>query len=205
MGGSQFLPTYETLHKHCNCADFYVRRNEYLCIYTDPIPTPEPGSNSAQAQSCPNLEASVLPPWTLIPPTHTQATRDRPTSWTLLCSSIALHSQCIIPVINLTGSIEKRTAHFSPHGGSGPRQIRIKNVVKEPVDENDSAVMDLVSAGYTMDQSIDAVARFGTLEAALNHLEALVEEDEDVETDLIPTAFHQQFSRENSQEENMDW
>ena len=108
-------------------------------------------------------------------------------------------------MINLTGSIEKRTAHFSPHDASGPRQIRIKNVVKEPVDENDSAVMDLVSAGYTMDQSIDAVARFGTLEAALNHLEALVEEDEDVETDLIPTAFHQQFSRENSQEENMDW
>lgn len=106
---------------------------------------------------------------------------------------------------NFIGSTEKRTAHISPRGGSGPCMIRIKNVVKEPVDENDSAVMDLVSAGYSVDQSIDAVARFGTLEAALNHLETLVEEDEDVETDLFPTAFNYQLSREDSQGENMDW
>lgn len=81
--------------------------------------------------------------------------------------------------------------------------IRIERVIKEPIDENNSLVIKLMSAGYTVDQCIDAVDRCGSLEYALNYLE-LPEDDVDIEKDLIPTSSHSQFSREGANF-NMDW
>lgn len=80
----------------------------------------------------------------------------------------------------------------------------IEKAAKEAIDENNAIVADLVSAGYTLEQSIDAVDRYGTLEAALDHLG---EEDgeEDDEPEVIPSLSSRQFSRDESKDADMDW
>lgn len=76
----------------------------------------------------------------------------------------------------------------------------VEKIVKEPVDENNAAVMDLVAAGFTVEQSIDAVNKCGNLEAALTYLEGC--EVDDYETGIIPL----KFSREDSQDGfSIDW
>lgn len=94
---------------------------------------------------------------------------------------------------------------LSPHS-SAPKIVVVDMAAKETIDENNATVVDLVSAGYTVEQSIDAVDRYGTLEAALNHLE-MDEVDEEAEAGVIPVPYYdQQLSREDSQDSNnMDW
>ncbi len=81
---------------------------------------------------------------------------------------------------------------------AAPRIIRIERIAKEPVDESHPAVIELVKAGYSEKQSVEAVAMYGTLEAAMDHMaDTSDEEDEEDEPDLIPSA-RRQFSREDS-------
>ena len=86
----------------------------------------------------------------------------------------------------------------SPQASSGPRIIMIEKTAEETVDENNPIVLDLVSAGYTVEQSIDAVEKYRTLEAALNYLETGGEVEEEGEPDVISVLQHQQISREDS-------
>ena len=78
----------------------------------------------------------------------------------------------------------------------------IEKAAKEAIDENNAIVADLVSAGYTLERSMDAVDRYGTLDAALEHLG---EEEEDDEPGVIPSLNSRQYSREDSKDANMDW
>lgn len=86
---------------------------------------------------------------------------------------------------------------------------RIEKGITEPVDESNSAVIELVKAGYTLEQSVEAVEKHRTLEASLEFLEKSVfdEDDEEVEVDLIPTSSSNQLTREESQPDGfkMDW
>ena len=51
---------------------------------------------------------------------------------------------------------------------------------KKTVDENHPVVVQLMSKlNYSMEQSVDAVARYGSLEGALTYLELKDTEDED--------------------------
>lgn len=74
------------------------------------------------------------------------------------------------------------------------------------MDENNSTVIDLVSAGYTVEQSIDAVDKYGTLEAALSYLEMSAEEENEgqSETTCIPLPCKRQLSGEED-DFNIDW
>lgn len=92
-------------------------------------------------------------------------------------------------------------AAFSPRASSAPKIIVIKKAAKEAIDETNAIVVDLVSAGYTVEQSIDAVDRYGTLEAALTRLEMDEEgEEEEGEAGVIPVLYRQQISREDSED-----
>lgn len=103
------------------------------------------------------------------------------------------------------------TDTFSLCAGSGfvtatsaPQIKVIEKIVKEPIDENNAVVMDLISAGYTVEQSIHAVNKCGTLETALTYLERpLLDEDiDECEAGIIPL----QLEREDSQDSlNVDW
>lgn len=64
--------------------------------------------------------------------------------------------------------------------------ITVQSEMQEPVDEDHAVVKELVSAGYPVDQSIDAVEKFDTLESAMEYLDQQVL-DEDDERDLIPS------------------
>lgn len=77
----------------------------------------------------------------------------------------------------------------------------MQSAIQEPVDENNSVVKELVAAGYSVEQSIEAVEKRETLDAALGYLEelAIEEIEEDNGRDLIPYAYKQQLSREDSQ------
>lgn len=88
-----------------------------------------------------------------------------------------------------------------------PRIIKIERIAKEPVDEKHPAVIELVKAGYSEKQSIDAIAKYGTLEAAMDHMADTSDEEDDAneEPDLIPSVTRQ-FSREDSLPDfEMNW
>lgn len=71
--------------------------------------------------------------------------------------------------------------------------IKIVKAEKKTVDENHPLVLKLKSAGYSVDQSIDAVARSGSLEEALMYLgSGPVEEDD--EDELFQISFGRQLS-----------
>ncbi len=95
-------------------------------------------------------------------------------------------------------------AAVSPRASSASQIIVIEIAVNEPIDENNSVVVDLVSAGYSVQESIDAVDKYGTLEAALSYLE--MDDDDQEENGVILTSNQRQFSREDSQDSViMDW
>lgn len=73
----------------------------------------------------------------------------------------------------------------------------MQSAIQEPVDENNSVVKDLIAAGYSEEQSIEAVERCGILDAALEYLEevAMVESEEENESEFIPST---QLSYEDS-------
>lgn len=75
--------------------------------------------------------------------------------------------------------------------------MKIKRTVRDTIDENHSVVKNLVSAGYTVEQSINAVENCGTLEGALDYL-GTVDMDEE-EGELFPSAYKPQLSNEDSQ------
>lgn len=64
--------------------------------------------------------------------------------------------------------------------------ITVESEMQEPVDENHAIVQDLLSAGYSLEQSIEAVERCETLEAAMAYLDQQIL-DEDTERDVIPS------------------
>lgn len=77
--------------------------------------------------------------------------------------------------------------------------ITVQSEMQEPVDEDHAVVKELVSAGYTVDQSINAVEKFDTLESAMEYLDQQVL-DEDDEQDLIPSRpprYNQQTSNDD--------
>lgn len=82
--------------------------------------------------------------------------------------------------------------------------------VKEPIDEKHPNVSALVEADYTVEQSIDALSKCGTLEAALDYLgtmSASEDEESDEQMDLIPSAGCQ-FSHDEDPQQNkfgLDW
>ena len=82
----------------------------------------------------------------------------------------------------------------------------IKEAIRECVDEYHSVVASLVKANYTLEESIEAVVKCGTLDAALHHLEMAAMEDHDSK-DLIPLNLEQHYSREPSREDStqVDW
>ena len=88
--------------------------------------------------------------------------------------------------------------------------IKREASIQELVDEHHPVVKDLISAGYTVQQSIEAVEKCETLDASLNYIELLAVEDDDDEEeveDLIPSYKHQ-LSREDSHPQDdfkMDW
>ena len=85
--------------------------------------------------------------------------------------------------------------------------VNIESAMQEPVDEHHSVVQDLVSAGYNVEQSIHAVEKRETLEAAMEYLDQQVVDDEDDDEHvLIPSApgFNQQSSHDED-EYKMTW
>jgi hypothetical protein len=89
---------------------------------------------------------------------------------------------------------------FTPSSRSKttPRIIKIERIAKELVDESHPDVLALVKSGYHEEQSIDAIAKYGTLEKAMDHMADTSDEEEDEEeSDLIPSTMRQ-FSREDS-------
>ena len=85
-----------------------------------------------------------------------------------------------------------------------PRIVTVEKPVQEPIDEHNSIVQDLVSAGYTVEKSVETVAKYPSLEAALEHLQVMETGEEEGEAPLIPES---QFSRQNSEAEGFkaDW
>jgi hypothetical protein len=81
----------------------------------------------------------------------------------------------------------------------------IEKATKEAVDEDHAVVVELVSAGFTVEQSIDAVDRYGTLEAALSYLEEDEEREDEDEAGVIPVPHSRQFSMEAPKSIDMDW
>ena len=68
-------------------------------------------------------------------------------------------------------------------------------------------VQDLVNAGYTLEQSIDAVDRYPTVRAAMEYLNKM-EDDEDEDEDAngaIPVVVGRLLSREDSQDDATEW
>ena len=103
------------------------------------------------------------------------------------------------------GSVSKSPLQKKPRS----RIINIETVIQEPVDENHSVVIDLLSAGYSLEESIDAVERCETndpartLESAMEYLAELPAEDG--ESDLFPST-QRHLSREDSQDDIiMEW
>lgn len=107
-------------------------------------------------------------------------------------------------------STQKTTSNqpLSPNEKVVPRIIKIERIAKELVDETHPLVIQLVEAGYRVKQSIDAIAKYRTLEAAMDHMvdtSDSEEEDDDDEPELIPSA-KKQFSRLDSVADfEMNW
>ena len=75
--------------------------------------------------------------------------------------------------------------------------VTVQSEMQGPVDDNHRAVQALVSAGYNVEQSIDAVEKYETIDAAMGYLDQQVLDDGN-EMDLIPSKprYNQQFSRD---------
>lgn len=84
--------------------------------------------------------------------------------------------------------------------------VTVESEMQEQVDENHPIVQDLVSAGYTVEQSIDGVEKYETLDATMEYLEQQVL-DEDNEADLIPSgrSYNQQSSNDALEDLKMTW
>ncbi len=101
-------------------------------------------------------------------------------------------------VCTYVGAAEINFPGLSHGSKSTPHVIRIERIAKEPVDENHPDVIALVKAGYPEKQSIEAIAKYGKLEVALDHMaDSSDDEDEEDEMELIPSTMRQ-FSREDS-------
>lgn len=76
--------------------------------------------------------------------------------------------------------------------------VTIETEMQEQVDENHPIVKELISAGYTVERSLDAVDKYETLDAAMNYLDQQ-DLDEDEEKDLIPfrPGYNQQASNDD--------
>ena len=87
-----------------------------------------------------------------------------------------------------------------------PRIIKIERIAKELVDENHPDVIKLVKAGYCEKRSMDAIARYGTLEAAMDYMADNSDEEDDAEEPDLIRSTMRQFSREDSLPEfEMNW
>jgi hypothetical protein len=75
---------------------------------------------------------------------------------------------------------------------------------KEAVNEDHAVVKELISADFTVEQSIDAVNRCGTLEPALDYLEQGKEREDKDEAGVIPVPQSHQFSMEAPKFIDMD-
>ena len=84
-----------------------------------------------------------------------------------------------------------------------PYIVTVEKPIQEPIDEHNSSVQDLVSAGYTLKKSMEAVAQYSDVQAALEHL-VMETGSEEGEPPLIPEG---QFSRQNSEAETfiVEW
>lgn len=84
--------------------------------------------------------------------------------------------------------------------------VTVESEMQEQVDENHPIVRDLVSAGYTVEQSIDGVEKYETLDATMEYLEQQVL-DGDNEADLIPSgrSYNQQSSNDALEDLKMTW
>lgn len=91
------------------------------------------------------------------------------------------------------------------HMSSSISIVTIESAMQEPVDEHHGVVQDLVSAGYDVEQSIDAVEKRETLEAAMEYLDQQVVDDDDEQV-LIPSGrgFNQQSSHDED-DYKMTW
>ena len=117
----------------------------------------------------------------------------------------------VVYILIHAGTTEKKTTKSLQSSASSnvftPRIVTVEKTIREPVDENNSIVLDLVNAGFSMDMSVDAVAKYETLEAALEHLEMMEQEGDEEEERVIPVSYKTQLSREDSHgvDVQMDW
>lgn len=97
----------------------------------------------------------------------------------------------------ITGSHETKASLMQV--SSNFEIVTVESEMQEPVDDNHSAVQALVSAGYNVELSIDAVEKYETVDAAMEYLDQQVLDD-DNEIDLIPSSrpeYNQQSSHED--------
>ena len=67
-------------------------------------------------------------------------------------------------------------------------------------------MIKLVKAGYCEKRSMDAIARYGTLEAAMDYMADNSDEEDDAEEPDLIRSTMRQFSREDSLSEfEMNW
>lgn len=97
-----------------------------------------------------------------------------------------------------SGSRENKIKRSPMVTGSASYNITtIESVMQEPIDEDHPIVQDLVSAGYSVEESIDAVERCETLEEALAYLERKAYEEDGGEAEGV-LGLSVQLSREDS-------
>jgi histone H3/H4 len=104
----------------------------------------------------------------------------------------------MVSSFSIDSAQKKVSTPSSSHGKKPIPRIPIQRIAKELVDESHPAVLALVKSGYSAKQSIDAIAKYGTLQKAMDHMADTSDEDEDEEeSDPIPSTMRQ-FSREDS-------
>lgn len=92
--------------------------------------------------------------------------------------------------------------HHSSPAAVEPSCPVIKEAIRECVDEYHSVVASLVKADYSLEDSIDAVMKCGTLEDAMHYLEMAAAEKDQDSGSLIPMSQEQHISMKPSQEDN---
>lgn len=112
----------------------------------------------------------------------------------MLFITTAVH---LLACLCISGS-HHQTKDSPMHVGSSFEIVTVESEMQEQVDEHHPVVQDLVSAGYTIEQSIDAVEKYETLDPAMEYLEQQVLEADD-ERDLIPSrpGYSQQASNDD--------
>lgn len=80
----------------------------------------------------------------------------------------------------------------------------IEKVIEEPVDESNLDVLNLVSVGFTLKQSIDAMIEYGTVRSALVYLESM-EGDEEVQADIGHVATPKEHIFREDHDTIMNW